>query len=201
MKAVLIVIVLFIALAFAGIAYYFYDANTKAQNELQAKNASVSEEKEKEIATLKGTYDDLVTHMKKEIEEGQVKVVQLSDRLSVIMAERVMFPPGEAEISYEGFKILEQVGKVLKTTQRSIIRVEGHTDNEETKKLLQKKYATNWELSTARATNVVRFLQEKIGIDPKFLQPIGMSEYHPVASNETADGRRQNRRIEITLLP
>ncbi len=197
MKTILIVIVL----VFAGAAYYFYDANTKAQSELANKLADISKEKEEEIAKLKGTYDELLADMKKEIELGQIKIVQLGDRLSVIMADKILFPSGESEITPEGLKVLERVGSVLKNTQNKIIRVEGHTDNEQINTRLQKKYSTNWELSTARATNVVRFLQEKIGIEPEFLQPIGMSEYHPVASNETPDGRSQNRRIEITLLP
>lgn len=119
----------------------------------------------------------------------------------VLLADKILFPSGEAEITPEGLKVLERVGSVLKNTQSKIIRVEGHTDNEQINTRLKKKYSTNWELSTARATNVVRFLQEKIGIEPGFLQPIGMSEYHPVASNETPDGRSQNRRIEIALLP
>jgi len=197
MKTVLVII----ALIFAGIAYYFYDAKINEKSELETKIATVSNEKEKEILMMKNTYDEFVANMKKEIEQGQIKIIQLSDRLSVVMAEKILFPSGEAELTSEGLNVLERVGIVLKNTPHKIIRVEGHTDNEQINPRLQKKYPTNWELSTARATNVVRFLQEKVGLDAEFLQPIGMSEYHPVASNKTQDGRSQNRRIEITLLP
>ena len=197
MKTILIVI----ALVFAGAAYYFYDGKTTAEGELESKVDSISKEKEKEIAQLKGTYNEFAARLKKEIAQGQIKIIQLSDRLSVIMVDKILFPSGEAEITPEGLMVLERIGDVLKNTQSKTIRVEGHTDNVQINKQLKKKYSTNWELSTARATNVVRFLQEKIGIEPKFLQPIGLSEYHPVASNETPDGRSQNRRIEIALLP
>lgn len=190
-----------IALLFAGIAYYFYDTNIKIKNTLGTKIETVSNEKQKEIAMLTHTYNEFVAHMKKEIKQGQIKIIQLSDRLSVVMAEKILFPSGDAEITSGGLNVLERVGIVLKNTQHKIIRVEGHTDNDQINPSLQKKYPTNWELSTARATNVVRFLQEKVGLDAEFLQPIGMSEYHPVASNKTQAGRSQNRRIEITLLP
>jgi chemotaxis protein MotB len=66
---------------------------------------------------------------------------------------------------------------------------------------LVRQFPTNWELSTARATNVVRFLQEKTGIEAARLQAVGLSEFHPVASNNAEKGRSQNRRIEIALLP
>jgi len=66
---------------------------------------------------------------------------------------------------------------------------------------LKGTFPTNWELSTTRASNVVRFLQDTVGIDPARLQAVGLSEYHPVASNATIKGRSQNRRIEIALLP
>jgi chemotaxis protein MotB len=93
------------------------------------------------------------------------------------------------------------VGKVLKATEGKTIRVEGHTDNVAISDRLKQKFPTNWELSTARASNVVRFLQEQVGIEPERLHAIGLSEYHPIASNATAKGRSQNRRIEIGLLP
>jgi chemotaxis protein MotB len=169
--------------------------------ELEARVAEVSQEKEDEIARVKGTYDALVADMKSEIELGQIKITQLADRLSVSMVDKILFPSGEADITPEGLEILDRVGKVLKNTQGKIIRVEGHTDNVPIHPRLQNKFPTNWELSTARATNVVRFLQEKVGIKGTRLQVIGMSEYSPVASNAKETGRSQNRRIEITLLP
>jgi chemotaxis protein MotB len=197
MKTILIVI----AVVFAGTAYYFYDGKTTAENALESKVDFISKEKEKEVAQLKGTFNEFAERLKKEIAQGQIKIIQLSDRLSVIMVDKILFPSGEAEITPEGLIVLERIGDVLKNTKNKTIRVEGHTDDVQITKQLKKKYATNWELSTARATNVVRFLQENIGIDATLLQPIGMSEYHPVASNETPDGRSQNRRIEIALLP
>jgi len=200
MKIALIIVII-IALVLAGTTYYFYSAYNKAQRELEAKIVDMSKEKETEISRLTDTYDRLVADMKKEIEQGQITITQLADRLSVSMVDKILFPSGEAEITPEGLKILERVGSVLKNTQNKIIRVEGHTDNVKIHPKLQKKFPTNWELSTTRATNVVRFLQEKVGIEPVCLLAVGMSEYHPVQSNKTEEGRSQNRRIEIILLP
>ena len=214
-----IIIVSVIALVLAGLALYLLSVNAKTRDELtgkinnleeqvnalttelEARVAEVSQEKEDEIARLKGTYETLMADMKEEIEQGQIKITQLADRLSVSMVDKILFPSGEAEITPEGLKVLDRVGKVLKNAEGKIIRVEGHTDNVPIHPNLQKKFPTNWELSTARATNVVRFLQDDVGIKGTRLQVIGMSEYSPVASNETVTGRSQNRRIEITLLP
>ena len=117
------------------------------------------------------------------------------------MVDKILFPSGEASITTAGLRILQRVGAVLKTTEGKIIRVEGHTDNVAISDKLKSTFATNWELSTARATNVVRFLQDSVGIDATRLQAVGLSQYHPVAPNTTVQGRSQNRRIEIALLP
>ena len=190
-----------IVLLLAGISYYFYDANLKTKKELESKIADISKENEEEIARLKGTYDKLVGNMKDEIEQGQIKITHMADRLSVTMVDKILFPSGEAEITSKGVAILTRIGKIIKNNRGEIIRVEGHTDNVHITPRLQQKFPTNWELSTTRATNVARFLQDKIGIEGARLRAVGMSEYHPVASNETLDGRGQNRRIEIILMP
>ncbi len=228
MKAAMIVVSI-LALALASATFYFFSSNKKAQQErdalqtekdeltgqvhvlqdekaaiareLEAKVAEISKAKEEEIAAVKGTYEALVTDMKSEIEQGQIKITQLADRLSVSMVDKILFPSGEADIMPEGVKVLQRVGNVLKNTQGKIIRVEGHTDNVPISSRLITQFPTNWELSTTRATNVVRFLQDKVGIDAKRLQAVGLSEYQPVASNATPAGRSQNRRIEIALLP
>ncbi|UCC12861.1 MAG: OmpA family protein, partial [candidate division WOR-3 bacterium] len=165
------------------------------------KIADLSVEKEQEIDRLADTYEKLVTDMQAEIEQGQVTITQLADRLSVSMVDKILFPSGKAEIMPEGIEVLERVGNILKNVEDKIIRVEGHTDNVQIHPKLQEQFPTNWELSTTRATNVVRFLQEEVEIDPGKLEAIGMSEYHPVASNDTQEGRSQNRRIEIILVP
>jgi len=200
MKTALIIISIIVVIL-ALTTFYFYNESTKARTERDLQVTNVTQEKETEISTLKETYDELVVSMQKEIEQGQIKITQLADRLSVSMVDKILFPSGEAKITPDGLEILERVGNVLKDTPSKIIRVEGHTDNVPIHPRLQKHFPTNWELSTARATNVVRFLQEKTGIDPKRLQAIGMSEYRPTASNSTEQGRTQNRRIEIILLP
>jgi chemotaxis protein MotB len=214
-----LIIAIIIALALAAVAFYFYDSSKRMKNELtleisrlkqqnaildrelKTKIGEVSKEKEEEIERLTSAYDELVADLEKEIEEGQIQITQLADRLSVSMVDKILFPSGKAEITSEGLEVLKRVGNILKGTKDKIIRVEGHTDNVAIHPNLQEIFPTNWELSTARATNVVRFLQEEIGIAGSRLQAIGMSEYHPVTSNNTASGRSQNRRIEIILLP
>jgi chemotaxis protein MotB len=175
--------------------------NTALAAALDTQVTAVSRQKEEEIGRLRSTYDQLMNDMQSEIAQGQIQITRLADRLNVTMVDRILFPSGEADITPAGLRILQRVGNVLKTTEGKIIRVEGHTDNVGISERLQGTFPTNWELSTARATNVVRFLQDSVGIDASRLQAVGLSEYHPVATNTTVNGRSQNRRIEIALLP
>ena len=94
---------------------------------------------------------------------------------------------------------MKKVGEALKGYQDKIIRVVGYTDNVPVSRSLQGRYPTNWELSVARATNVVRFLQD-VGVPPERMVAAGRGEYDPVASNDTPEGRQKNRRIEIMLI-
>lgn len=228
MKAVLVLVVL-IAAALGVSTLYYYERGTTARvradslagvadslsfqdSTLRARNTALaaaldtqtiaaSRQKEAEIGQLRNTYDQLVQDMQAEIAQGQIQITRLADRLSVSMVDRILFPSGEADITPAGLRILQRVGNVLKTTEGKIIRVEGHTDNVAISDRLKSTFPTNWELSTTRASNVVRFLQDTVGIDPARLQAVGLSEYHPIASNATVKGRSQNRRIEIALLP
>lgn len=160
----------------------------------------VLEEKEKAIAELKGTYNKLVNELQEEIKKGEIEVTQLRDKLTLSMVEKILFDSGSAEIKKEGKKVLDRVVEILKNVKDRQINIEGHTDNVPISPRLAQKFPTNWELSTARATNVVRYLQEK-GIDPALLSATGYAEYRPVASNDTEEGRAKNRRIEIVLVP
>jgi chemotaxis protein MotB len=175
--------------------------NTALAAALDTQTTAASRQKEAEIERLRNTYDQLVQAMQSEIAEGQIQITRLADRLSVSLVDRILFPSGEADITPAGIRILQRVGNVLKTTEGKIIRVEGHTDNVAISERLQATFPTNWELATTRASNVVRFLQDTVGIDPARLQAVGLSEYHPIATNATVRGRSQNRRIEIGLLP
>lgn len=168
---------------------------------LEEEIAKISREKEEELARLKSTHDDMVKTLQKEIEQGQIKVTQIADRLSLNIVDKILFPSGEDQITEAGKEVLKRVGTVLKQTTDKTIRIEGHTDNVPTGKPLRLRFPTNWELSTARATNVVRFLQEQSEIDPASLQAVGYGEYHPISSNKTPAGRSLNRRIEIVLFP
>ena len=173
----------------------------EVSSQYETKLAEISQEKQAEINRLKETQDKLLEEMKDEIEQKQVEITQMADRLSVSMVDKILFPSGKAEITPEGLKVLERVGNIINKIEDKIIRVEGHTDNVPIHPRLQDEFPSNWELSAARATHVVKFLQEKVGIAPEKLQAVGLSEYHPVASNKTKAGRSKNRRIEIALLP
>ena len=177
---------------------------TDLRQELNLKVAEISKatnEKEAEIARVQATRDSLVSEMTKEIQDNQIQITQLADKLKVSIVDKILFPSGEANITDEGLLVLERVGNILKNTENNIIRVEGHTDNVPISAALKYKFPSNWELSTARATNVVRLLEDKVGIDPVKLEAVGLGEHQAVASNETKQGRAQNRRIEIALLP
>jgi len=144
-------------------------------------------------------YDTLVQNLSKEVERGQLKVRQYQNMLSVDLAEQIFFDSGRASLKSGGKEVLTKVGDALKSYDNKVIRVIGHTDNVPLAKSLRNIFPTNWELSVARATNVVRFLQD-VGIPPERMVASGRGEYNPVASNDTVEGRQKNRRIEIVLI-
>jgi chemotaxis protein MotB len=179
------------------------DALQSKVNELQAKMNELSQKAEKaeQLEQDTKTYQDLTKKLEKEIQEGQVQITEMKNRLTMTMVDKILFPSGSADISKSGKKVLDKVITILKDVKGKRIQIEGHTDNARILSSLKKKFPTNWELSTARATTVARYLQEAGRIDPKLLSATGYSEYQPVAPNNTEKGRHKNRRIEIVLLP
>lgn len=157
-------------------------------------------EKEELLAQVQSTQDELVAELQQEIADGQIQVNRLRDQLSVDMVDEILFDSGEATLKREGQEVLRRVATVLASTDRRI-QVQGHTDDVPIVGRLAETYATNWELSAARAVGVVRFLQEDAGLDPRLLTAAALSEYQPRADNDTPEGRAKNRRIEIVLLP
>jgi chemotaxis protein MotB len=150
---------------------------------------------------MKNTYDELVDKMESEIERGEITISELQGRLTVNMVERILFDSGEAAVKPAGLEVLTRVGDILKEVADKEIRVEGHTDNVPISSRLQQTFPSNWELSTARATNVLHFLQDRIGIPGERLAACGFGEHRPIAGNDTTEGRAQNRRIQIVLVP
>jgi chemotaxis protein MotB len=154
-----------------------------------------------ELAALKGTYDKLEEKMKDEIAKGDISLSQDGGKLRVGLVDKVLFDSGEAQISKRGEGVLGRVGAVLASIDDKQIQVSGHTDKTPISGKLISQFPTNWELSTARAINVVRYLSEKAGVPAERLVASGYGEHHPVASNKTPAGRARNRRIEILLTP
>jgi chemotaxis protein MotB len=174
------------------------------QQELNKRVSELSQtvaSKQAEIQTVQSTKDSLIAAMQDEIKKNQIQVTQMADRLKLSIVDKILFPSGEADVYPNGRKVLERVGTILKKSLDKRVRVEGHTDNVPIGGQLKTLYPTNWELSAARAVYVIRFLQDQVGMDPKRLEASGMGEFHPMASNSTKEGRAQNRRIEIYLLP
>jgi chemotaxis protein MotB len=170
----------------------------------EAEKARLEQEraaKEEEIARLTRTQEELSKSLQDEIAKGNITIQQVRDRLTINMVDRVLFDSGKAEIKPAGTKVLKQVGDVLRTVTDKQIRIEGHTDNVPISTKLQDRFKTNWELSTARATTVVRYLIDQGGVDRQYLSAVGYAETRPIASNDSDEGRSSNRRIEIVLYP
>ena len=177
----------------------------RSNKEYQARLDSLAQKKEEEIQQLRSlaeTYQNLTHHLEKEIEDKTVHIEQIQEKLRVVIVDQILFASGSAQISREGVQVLTTIGGELKRhLDGRQIGIEGHTDNQVVGKRLQNQYATNWELSSARATNVLRYLQEALKIPGSQLFAVGYGSHHPAADNSTEEGRRLNRRIEIVLTP
>ena len=173
---------------------------TSIRGELNSSKARVEElQKENEKANL--AQKSLEQEMRSALESKDITISELQGKLTVNILDRVLFDSGEAELKPEGEKVIQKIATVLAQYPDRQIHVIGHTDNVPIRIGPRTKFASNWELSTARAIAAVRFLCEKAGADPRRLGAVGYGEFHPVADNATAEGRAKNRRIALVVLP
>lgn len=174
----------------------FRSANEKLSQELAAQRKAQEEKVEK----VSSTYESLLEKMKAEVSKGEVTISELKGKLTLNMVDSILFDSGKAEVKTAGVAVLQKVVSILQDVRDKAIRIEGHTDNVQIVGALAKQYPTNWELSSARAINVARYLQKQ-GVDASQLSAVAYGEARPIAGNDTPEGRAKNRRIEIILAP
>ena len=142
-------------------------------------------------------YKQLIQKFKKLTDAGQLRIELRDGRMILQLPNDVLFDSGQAAVKQDGQRALSQVGGVLKTLAGRKFQVAGHTDNVP---IDRSKFASNWELSTARAVAVVRFLVAQ-GVPPEGLSAAGYGEFAPLVANDTSEHKAKNRRIEISLVP
>ena len=142
-------------------------------------------------------YRNLAKKLASMVESGKLSVKVRNGKMVIQLANAILFESGKANLKKDGEAALGELAAVLASIDKRDFLVSGHTDNVP---MRSGKFKSNWELSTARAVNVVTFLQNS-GVSPKVMAAAGYGEFDPVASNESADGKASNRRIEIILMP
>lgn len=172
----------------------------QAMRDKLQKQAQAVEKTSKQVQRMKELEAGLRKRLQSEIGNRDVEIDRLRSQLSVHVLDRILFHSGSVEILPEGGKVLDAVAAALAGGDETI-RIEGHTDNVPIGQTLQAKYFSNWELSGGRASSVVRHFIDSHGIAPTRMEAVGFSEYRPVASNDTWEGRQRNRRVAIVLTP
>ena len=181
--------------------------NNNLSNSIEALKMELRQEKlaiqlkEGELSELEKTRREIESSLKDQIAQKDIKLEEIEGKLKVTFVDKILFDSGSVMIKPKGQEVLLKLAESFRDNKNQNIAVEGHTDDVQIGSALLDRFPTNWELSTARATAVVRFLQEKGNIEPERLTASGFSFYRAVATNDTPEGRKQNRRIEIILVP
>ena len=144
---------------------------------------------------------DMKAQFARERRRGTIEVRRAGDRVVISIASAILFKSGSAKIRAESRALLVKFSSLLRRYANREVQVQGHTDNVQISDRLAERWETNWELSAARATRVLRYFVEVGNLDPRRVAGAGMGEFRPSASNDTREGRRTNRRIEIVVFP
>jgi chemotaxis protein MotB len=185
-----IAVVLMLAVGFSGCTVILQKGRPIDIDKISKLKSNVDE--------LQRAKDELEKRLQDEINDKQVKVEMEPKGLVITFVSEVLFNSGKAKLRRDSYDKLDKVTNVLNTTVADLnVGIEGYTDNQPIRK---SGWKSNWELSTARALSVLHYLSEKGVAEPR-LAAIGYGEYKPVASNDTAQGRQKNRRVEIVILP
>lgn len=166
-------------------------ASTEAQLDQLKKRQEAAE---REAAAFKEMADKL----KSMIDAGKLQVINRKGRMTLKLPDEILFPAGSKRLKKEGREALISVIEVLKGVPDRDFLIAGHTDNVPVGK--GSGFRSNWDLSTARAVEVVNLMIEN-GVAPQNVAAAGFGEFDPIGDNTTAEGRQQNRRLEIILMP
>ncbi|MCK8479213.1 OmpA family protein [Psychroserpens algicola] len=171
------------------------------KKELESRSQRVAElenviaSKDAAMTKLKNAISKALTNF-----EGKgLTVEQRNGKVYVSMENKLLFESGSWAVGTQGKQAVKQLGEVLADNPDIAILIEGHTDNVPYKGNAQ--LSGNWDLSTKRATAIVNILRENASINPENLTAAGRGEFAPIASNDTAEGKAKNRRIEVILTP
>lgn len=141
-----------------------------------------------------------VESFKPEIESKQVRVMEDERGLIITLSSDVFFDPGSGRLKAEARPVLNKVSKIIRKLD-NFVRIEGHTDNSPvTLPKARQVYRSNWELSAARALNVLHYLTDDGEVNPSQLSSVAFGEYRPIDDNATPEGRAYNRRVDIVIL-
>jgi chemotaxis protein MotB len=173
----------------------------KLESDMQKRSKRITE-----LETLISSKDQAMRDLKNAISnaltafEGKGLTVEQRDgKVYVSMENKLLFESGSWAVGTDGRKAIEQLGLVLANNPEIAVLIEGHTDNDPFSG--NGHIANNWDLSTKRATAIVKILSENKNIKLENLTAAGRGEYAPVALNNTTDGKAKNRRIEVVLTP
>lgn len=167
--------------------------------EIQRLNQEINQGTTSHYQDLTQTKAQLENHLQRELQSGNLGISVEDKGLVVTVLDRILFDPGSPYLKPEALITLDKVAAALNEEAADhIVYVEGHTDN---LPIHSSRWPSNWELSTARATEVIHYFVSQKGIRPERLAATGYGEFHPVVSNATPEGRMKNRRVEIVISP
>lgn len=171
--------------------------NVQLQLDESQKKIDLMKQIEAETKKRDEIYACFMKKLQKMIDAGQLSVNIENGRIVINLPDNVLFATASATVNAKGKEALSQIANALKQFEGRRFQVEGHTDNVPIKST---RYPSNWELSSARALSVVHFMIKE-GVKPQNLSAAGFGEFHPRAANDTKEGRKLNRRIEIIMQP
>lgn len=174
--------------------------NATLVTELQGTLSRI-EELEQAVAQAEKTQAGLEQQMRNELESRDVTISELRGKLTVDILDRILFASGEARLKPEGEAVLSKVAQVLSRFPNRSVQIVGHTDNVPIRNRTPDGFTDNWALSAGRAVSALRYLTEKASVDARRLSAVGCGEFHPIAANDTPEGRARNRRIAVVVLP
>jgi chemotaxis protein MotB len=163
--------------------------------DLQSKNHAL----EGELEEQKKMTDELNTQLA-DLQSQQKVLIEEKDGLTQITLDgSASFGSASASLTNDGKEAIDRIWDVLQNYPDRRILIEGHADSRHIGSNMRDMYASNWELSSARAHSVLHYVENKFAPEPDRLAAVGYGEFNPVADNETREGRAQNRRVVITV--